>query len=1326
MKRRHHIYVKGLVILAIHFLMSFPIFSQGMFTVEDFMGVNINRGDNPDMMTCAGIIREFHDWSIDEGNIFAAGQASPPFPNQEFRWNPGYQGQSELRFDDWYDAINAQNVGICATMHLSLPRYSLADGNNFDGRQVLPIEWYFDGGNLASTDDREDSESYKERADWIYHFITRYGAGSTVPECRLKYGPPEETSATNRGNITYLESWNEPDKWWLDCVNARFTAAEYAAMASADFDGHLSSVFATVEGDCNGDGTTETNTYAVGIRNAGSNTKFVMGGTFELNWAWVEDMNQWFIDNRPDKQFIFDVINFHHYSFKASNGMTECYTGPNINIGTWISPEEDNLKGLLAEIVALRDAQFPGKELWLSEFGYDTNQSNNGNGNGPDFLSIGDENNPLSAEELQAQWTVRSFLEIAAAGFDRAMVHDLQDGSSNPIAAWDNNTGLVTEGGVAKQAWYYVSTMRNVLAGTRFEEEVPPENCSGTEFNCETKCARVYKFENGQGCPDGITWAVWSPTSCDKDVYEYNLPLECDNGAVGIFMEAPFTQGVRQQLDVEFNEQTGRWEAIVPVSETPVFVQELKGKADVPLCVNGLEATAIDCSTAEVTWEIPDGQQYDSYQVWYGAANQVTNPSSPDYTQLTNITQNLGGNETSVLIGGLGANTEYVIYVLPQNENGVPVDLGTGQVIWCSTSVTTTGELCQIVITEDMIYCDDPQGPAITELFDEQQNINFCGVAPSGQMPSPTNEWVHFILPDQMMTVACLDLGEPHDLSHFYMYDATDAGEFQIEWSADGQGNWQPLGTYFTGLLEEWVLFTDFVLPDGGVRFLRFTNIDNVGRLGELIICGEPTDDIPIEDCDIIKFSAEVSEDNCPEIELEWVVSDANCSFKEFQVWYQTSTDGDCSPTLPNDVIPVTGEIVGEGIVFNSSFSDVKEGMCYCFYVQGILQDGSVTTLWNSSTCVDICPSDCTLEMLEGMPLENCNVELNWAVNQANDCTIKGYELFYHEGTNCSPSPPQNAIEVIDVPDFDDTFFEVLGLDPNTCYCFYLRGIDEEVRFTNWATINVCSKCEEVCACENVIELRDEKNVTLEFGDNDWFYEPSISGNNEPNNMIDEQEFIYEICKTDICGDPLEGTVPETEWFVPWNATDATVTMTFLDGPYLVNDIYIFDTNNEGLINFKGKTPSGTIVDLTPDPESHKTKKFITWCSVYEGDAIELTGLIISREDKARFAELAICGTKKERGGRQPLLSYPEDPEFFPIVFPNPNTGIMKIERKDGRYEHVQIYNTMGQPVHAETFEKEEHVLDLGILSPGIYWFRFTGEQIRPYSTKVFIVKEDY
>src|SRR5690606_12253905 len=224
----------------------------------------------------------------------------------------------------------------------------------------------------------------------------------------------------------------------------------------------------------------------------------------------------------------------HHYSRKGSGENT---------VG--ISPEEDSLRVKLEKIVDYRNKHMPDKDIWITEFGYDTHPTS-------PQRAPGIKN--MSSEEVQAQWLVRSYLEIAAAGIDRAAMYMLRDvDPESPIKY--ATSGLTSDKNTnwqPKTSWYYVYTLKNILKNMRFEES---KIVAG---------AYVYAFHDGNGKK---ALAIWSPTSESKVIDNFVLKLR-DNvkDAKLITLEHGEIEGVAIPLKLKENTVT------LTVGECPIFL----------------------------------------------------------------------------------------------------------------------------------------------------------------------------------------------------------------------------------------------------------------------------------------------------------------------------------------------------------------------------------------------------------------------------------------------------------------------------------------------------------------------------------------------------------------------------------------------------------------------------------------------------------------------------------------------------------------------------------------------------------------------------------
>lgn len=458
--------------------------------MNDLIGTNAFIDDPLDKMAAVGYIREYHNWSWDAGK--------EAYPNNAAAFNPSYAGGGGWNFDDYYTKL--KNAGIMVAPSIKGSANWIAEKADFK-----PVDVGQDATNPAS---------YKAHADHMFQFAARYGS-TKVPDVKLKLAP-NQPRVSGLNLLRYFENGNEPNAWWHG-RQGYSTPYELAAQSSADYDGHKKSL-----GD------------TFGIKNADPNAKLVMAGLAGLDLNYIKAMKTWADWNR-DGDFPADVLNVHTYSNNIGGQ-------GNSRIG--ISPEEDRLKERLQELTDYRDRYLSGKELWLTEFGYDTHP-----GSVQGARIIGE----TSAEETQARWLVRSYLAIAAAGVDRAAQYMLRDAGTGPGKY--GTSGLTSEKGEwkPKTSWYYTYALKNRLTGMRFAGEVASGNPK----------VWIYKFrsDNGSGA-----YAVWCPTAENAMVANFALPVAGAKTATQIALQHGDTNGVAAPLRIAANTVT------LQVSEKPIFV----------------------------------------------------------------------------------------------------------------------------------------------------------------------------------------------------------------------------------------------------------------------------------------------------------------------------------------------------------------------------------------------------------------------------------------------------------------------------------------------------------------------------------------------------------------------------------------------------------------------------------------------------------------------------------------------------------------------------------------------------------------------------------
>ncbi|MGV8879591.1 MAG: hypothetical protein ACOH2A_11235 [Sphingobacteriaceae bacterium] len=471
-------------------------------TMDQFIGANAFIDDPVKYIEAVGFIREYHNWSWDEG-----GENYKGYPNNAIKWAPGI-----WNFDDFYRNLKQAHVGVSPCLQGTV---SWLQGEKALGHSDKPLD---EKGAKAT-----DPNAYEKKAHHLFQFAARYGATKVAD--RLLTLAPGQPRNSGLNLISYLEDWNEQDKDW-EGPNANFSPQEYAAMASANYDGHAKTMK-------QGSGT-------FGVKNADPKMKFVMGGLAGLKLDYIAAMKLWFEQNRPDHKFAADVINFHHYAWKDGSG----WQGG----GPAKSPEEDHFKERMKKLTAYRDKNLPGVEVWISEFGWDTHPKSPLS---PPVIG------PFDRQEVQGQWLVRAYLAFAAARVDRAQMFMLRDVDPTD-SLWFASCGLVGPKGdwKPKKSWYYVYTMKNVLTNMVYlgEELSPDPNML------------IYKFKDISSSK-GV-YVLWAKTKQNYRVNHYKLLVKGDlKSATQIELLTGSTVGKMAILPVKNSE------ILVNVTERPVFIK---------------------------------------------------------------------------------------------------------------------------------------------------------------------------------------------------------------------------------------------------------------------------------------------------------------------------------------------------------------------------------------------------------------------------------------------------------------------------------------------------------------------------------------------------------------------------------------------------------------------------------------------------------------------------------------------------------------------------------------------------------------------------------
>ena len=368
--------------------------------------------------------------------------------------------------------------------------------------------------------DKNLPEAYVMYGELLNQVAVRYGNSSLVSESSVfttgilkKY---------NLGYVKWIEAGNEPNGEGND----GFTPYQIAALTSVAYDGHCQTVKSK-----SGSG--------VGVKNADPNIKLAMAGLAGVGTRYIQAMTFWQEFNRADGKIALDAFNVHTYCRK-----TEEYNGYLLSYG--VAPEIGGITDEVEKLTAWRDKYYKDTEVWLTEFGWDTNES-------WETENACHPYGEFSARELQAMWLVRAYFMFAKAGVDRCAMYMCSDlGDEETSVGKYGTSGVIASNGQKKDSFYYIATIKNTMSDMYFAETID----SGKEN------VWIYRFENGSG---KSCYAVWCPTMDSVTVQGYVLDIDGENATMVEFANGE-TSGVSSALTVTNGTVT------VNVSERPILV----------------------------------------------------------------------------------------------------------------------------------------------------------------------------------------------------------------------------------------------------------------------------------------------------------------------------------------------------------------------------------------------------------------------------------------------------------------------------------------------------------------------------------------------------------------------------------------------------------------------------------------------------------------------------------------------------------------------------------------------------------------------------------
>ena len=381
---------------------------------------------------------------------------------------PLFQGSvpTVFGYDTYLTNAKAQNLEVVATLNQT-PDWYAGLSSGIGSNDFPPIKPGLD---------RADPASYQDFAEFMWQMTARYGRVN-YPDSVLRVdtmprwvGDIPNVPKSGLDLLNIIEVWNEPDKWWKLNTNendAYMQPEEYAAMLSICYDS---------------------------IKSADPTMKVVMAGLAGIDLVYLNRMKTWFEANRDDGIFPADAINVHFYNNLATqfggfpwqffDGGGMC---PELDVNFYLIDEANDFCSAL------------GKELWITEFGYDTRLPS------PQYAApVGG----FTSEELQAQWLVRIYLEYIRYGVDNMYMYNGIDEPNAENGGLYQNCGLIYASDAPepygeKQGYLSMVKLIEELTEVQYEEDL------------STSDVRIMAFRKKNG---GRRLVYWSPTMSGTSV----------------------------------------------------------------------------------------------------------------------------------------------------------------------------------------------------------------------------------------------------------------------------------------------------------------------------------------------------------------------------------------------------------------------------------------------------------------------------------------------------------------------------------------------------------------------------------------------------------------------------------------------------------------------------------------------------------------------------------------------------------------------------------------------------------------------------------------
>jgi hypothetical protein len=349
------------------------------------------------------------------------------------------------------------------------------------------------------------SDDFLNHAQHLFQLAGLYGSNKTFPPSKLV--TPDKQPAKNF--VKAIENWNEPDGWWKG--DGQFTKEQFYNMLVADYDGDKGRL------------------ANAGIKQADPNMLVVMGGLANTDLYYPYGILGY--ANLNGRDFPADVINVHEYATDGKSG---------------VPPEQARLRERLERVIKWRNAYAPTRQVWVTEFGWDTYRSGN------------EYSETWTTPQNQANWLLRGYVLYRAAGADKAFSFIYNDNDSTSTGLYESS-GLVNfDNSTKKPSYYYLGTMQDLIGNMLLERQLVTGRDDLLNF----------AFKNPSG--NNGMFVAWKTSGNGSNVPDYTLqlPANTSGSCTAITPSSNSFNPNRVPLTVSSEHQVK-----LTISETPVFIE---------------------------------------------------------------------------------------------------------------------------------------------------------------------------------------------------------------------------------------------------------------------------------------------------------------------------------------------------------------------------------------------------------------------------------------------------------------------------------------------------------------------------------------------------------------------------------------------------------------------------------------------------------------------------------------------------------------------------------------------------------------------------------